>query len=86
MPAQNATEVINAWNAHCAACNFGVCPDPAPSIPLSGVYHGTNLAVDKPKLMQMIQQQVQSAAPATPEDDEWLSAVINDPAWYSATP
>jgi hypothetical protein len=82
MPAQSPTDVINAWNAHCAVCNFDECPNPAPSISLSGSYNGTNLAVDKPKLMKLIQQEVQSFRPGDPGDDEWLSAVIDDPAWY----
>ena len=86
MPAQSPTDVINAWNAHCASCNFDECPNPAPSLPLSGAYHGSNLAVDKRKLMLLIQQEVQSAEFAEPDDNDYLSAVISDPAWYSLTP
>jgi hypothetical protein len=86
MPAHSPTDVINAWNAHCASCNFGQCPNPAPSIALRVVYHGTDITVDKRKLMLLIQQEVQSADLPDPDDNDYLSALINDPAWYSLTP
>ena len=86
MPAHSPTDVINAWNAHCASCNFGQCPNPAPDLPLRDVYHGRDIAVDKLKLMKLIQQQVESALLPDPDDNDWLSAVINDPAWYAVAP
>jgi hypothetical protein len=83
MPARTPQDVINAWNAACARCNFDPYQGPYPDTETMGeMYEGSLYDQDTVNFMKSIQQQVQSQLWPDPEELDSVNAVILNPDWY----
>jgi hypothetical protein len=82
MPAQNQQEVINAWNNSCSTYSFSNVGS-GTSGTMASVYSGSKFDDDCPALMSAMAAQLLSSVPANPRANDLVSAILNDPAWYT---
>ena len=79
--AQTSQDVVDAWNMHCATFNF-LEANGTDSTVVGFMYYGTSFDTDADGLSSAMQGELLSGRRAECEQDDLLSAVINDPAWY----
>jgi len=84
MPAGSKQDVVNAWNEERRPFFFGSITG-TETCTIGSIYSGEDFDTDCPAFMTAIQHNdnVKATDRANPEYLDIVSAVLEDPAWYS---
>jgi len=79
--ATSEQDVIDAWNVFCHTYSFEAMQGTT-EVLVGSLYHGGDFPADSDRLMLRMQLELDSAQRPDISEDELLSAVFEDPAWY----
>jgi len=85
--AGSVQDVIDAWDLHCADFSFYSCPPDAGDAlactkTMGDMYFGADFDRDCGLLIDAIHFELLSGILDDPDVDDFLSAVLSDPAWF----